>query len=64
MPAQSRKFQTQWTAQFLVAAELTSRGYLVNFSLGNAKFTDIQVETLRDNIFPWMLKGNQQKGIG
>lgn len=62
MPAQSRKFQTQWTALFLVAAELTSRGYLVNFSLGNAKFTDIQVETPDGQQYSVDAKGQSTKG--
>ena len=30
-----RDSRTQWTAQFLVAAELTRRGCAVTFTLGN-----------------------------
>ena len=41
--SRSRKYQTQWTAQFYVAAELTRRGYLVAFTLGNAPGTDLLV---------------------
>ena len=55
-------YQTQWTAQFLIAAELTSRGYLVNFSLGNAKFTDIQAETPEGKQFAVDVKGQKTKG--
>ncbi len=33
-PAQKRA-QTQWTAQFLAAAELTRRGCVVSFTMGN-----------------------------
>jgi hypothetical protein len=40
---QSRRYQTQWTAQFYAAAELTRRGYLVAFTLGNAPATDLLV---------------------
>ena len=54
-------YQTQWTAQFLIAAELTSRGYLVNFSLGNAKFTDIQAETPEGKQFAVDVKGQKTK---
>jgi hypothetical protein len=41
--SQSRRYQTQWTAQFYAAAELTRRGYLVAFTLGNAPATDLLV---------------------
>jgi len=41
--SQSRRYQTQWTAQFYAAAELTRRGYLVAFTLGNAPGTDLLV---------------------
>lgn len=61
MPSQSNKYQTQWAAQFLVAAELTSRGYLVNFSLGNAKFTDVQVETSDGRQYSVDVKGQSTK---
>ena len=41
MASQPKKYKTQWTAQFFVAAELTRRGYLVTFTLGNAKDVDL-----------------------
>ncbi len=34
-------YHTQWTGQFYVAAELTKRGYLITFTLGNAPVTDL-----------------------
>ena len=55
-------YQTQWTAQFLIAAELTSRGYLANFSLGNARFADIQAETPEGKQFAVDVKGQKTKG--
>jgi hypothetical protein len=36
-----KRYLTQWTAQFFVAAELSRRGYLTSFTLGNAPVTDI-----------------------
>ena len=33
--SQRQKERTQWTAQFLVAAELCRRGYVVTFTMGN-----------------------------
>jgi hypothetical protein len=43
MHDQSKKYQTQWAAQFFVAAELTRRGNLVALTLGNAKEVDLLV---------------------
>lgn len=43
MPDQSRKYQTQWAAQFFAAAELTRRGNLVALTLGNAQEADLLV---------------------
>jgi hypothetical protein len=40
-----------------------SRGYLVNFSLGNAKFTDIQVETSDGKQYSVDVKGQSTKGF-
>lgn len=37
----SKRYQTQWAGQFYVAAELTRRGYIVSFTLGNAPTTDL-----------------------
>lgn len=43
MSKQSKRYQTQWAAQFYVAAELTRRGYLVSLTLGNAPVADLLV---------------------
>jgi len=40
---QTKKYQTQWAAQFYAAAELTRRGYLVSLTLGNAPVADLLV---------------------
>jgi len=61
MTAQPRRTQTQWASQFLVAAELTRRGYLVSFTLGNAKFTDLMVETPGNQHFSIDVKGQSMK---
>ena len=39
----TKRYQTQWASQFLVAAELTRRGYLVSLTLGNAPTADLLV---------------------
>ena len=38
-----KRYCVQWAAQFFVAAELTRRGYIVSFTLGNAPETDLHV---------------------
>jgi len=43
MPSQTQKYQTQWTAQFYAAAELTRRGCQVALTLGNAPQADLLV---------------------
>jgi hypothetical protein len=43
MNRQTKKYQTQWAAQFYVAAELTRRGCLVSLTLGNAPVADLLV---------------------
>jgi hypothetical protein len=44
MPStQSKKYQTQWAAQFHAAAELTRRGYLVALTHGTAVEADLLV---------------------
>jgi hypothetical protein len=50
MTSQSMRYQTQWAAQFYVAAELTRRGYQVALTLGNAPQTDLLVSTPGDNV--------------
>lgn len=39
------QYQTQWAGQFYVAAELSRRGYIVTFTLGNAPVTDLLART-------------------
>lgn len=58
---QVSRYRTQWASQFLVAAELTRRGYLVSFTLGNAKFTDLMVETPGNKHFSIDIKGQSMK---
>ena len=43
MTGQAKRYQTQWAAQFYVAAELTRGGYLVSLTLGNAPVVDLLV---------------------
>ena|SRR5712692_1721321 len=41
---QVKRTTTQWAAQFLIAAELTRRGYTVSFTMGNhTPYADLQV---------------------
>jgi hypothetical protein len=58
---QEKRYQSQWASQFFVCAELTRRGYLVSIPLGNAKFTDIHVETLEGKDFRIDVKGLMNK---
>ena len=62
MPAHLR-YQTQWAAQFFAAAELTRRGYLVSLTFGNAKFTDLMVETPSKHLFSVDVKGQSGKNF-
>jgi hypothetical protein len=48
---------TQWAAQFFAAAELSRRGYMVSFPLGNAPLTDLQVTSPDGHSFPVEVKG-------
>lgn len=61
MTAQQRKYQTQWSSQFFAAAELIRRGYLVSLTLGNAKFSDLMVETPGNQHFSIDVKGQSTK---
>lgn len=55
-PTQAQKsFRTQWTAQFLVAAELARRNYVVSFTMGNATPTaDLMVGHLLSGAQFWV----------
>jgi hypothetical protein len=41
MATHRSKYQTQWSAQFLLAGELSRRGYMVSFTIGNAPTIDL-----------------------
>ncbi len=57
MPAQSRKYRTQWTSTFFAAGELTRRGYLVTITHGNARFVDLLVQSPKGKSFSIDVKG-------
>ncbi len=63
MPSQSKKYQTQWTSQFYVAAELTRRGYLVSLTLGNAPKADLLVVSPNEKTFKVDVKGQRNKSF-
>lgn len=48
MSTNQRRYRTQWAAQFYAAAELTRRGYLASFTLGNAPIIDLVVVSPND----------------
>ena len=60
----SSSYSTQWVAQFYVAAELTKKGYIVAFTLGNAPSTDILVSTPTENNFRVEVKGHSTRNCG
>ena len=49
--------QTQWSATYLVAAELTRRGYRVGWPMGNAPIKDLLVESPKGLRFEVDVKG-------
>lgn len=49
--------QTQWAATYLVAAELTRRGYRVGWPMGNAPVKDLLVESPKGVRFEVDVKG-------
>jgi len=53
--------QTQWSATYLVAAELTRRGYRVGWPMGNAPVTDLLVESPKGESFYVDVKGGSYK---
>jgi hypothetical protein len=55
------RYGTQWAAQFYVAAELTRRGFLVSFTMGNAKRTDLLVTSPGGHSFTVQVKGAKTK---
>ena len=63
MANQVKKYQTQWAAQFYVAAELTRRGYLVSLTLGNAPVADLLVVSPNGEHFMVDVKGQARKNF-
>ena len=58
----SKGINTQWAAQFLVAAELTRRGYTVSFTMGNnTPLADLMVGAPSGQMFWVEVKGLAQK---
>lgn len=50
------RFQTQWSGQFGVAHEMTRRGYLVSFTMGNAPAIDLLCRSPKDQDFSLQVK--------
>jgi hypothetical protein len=69
----SAGINTQWAAQFLVAAELTRRGYTVSFTMGNnTPLADLMVGAASGKMFwvdvkglaqnsPWLLRPKPER---
>ena len=57
--AANKRYLTQWGAQYYVAAELSRRGYLVSFTLGNAETTDLIVISPNQKHFRVEVKGQK-----
>jgi hypothetical protein len=64
-----KKEQSEWSATYAVAAELTRRGYRVGWPMGNAPVKDLLVESpdglhfyvdVKGAIFPPRRKGNSE----
>jgi len=55
------KHQTQWSGQFGVAHELTRRGYLVTFTMGNAPIADILCKSPQGHTFAAQVKSLKTK---
>jgi hypothetical protein len=61
-PLAKQRTQTQWAAQFVVAAELVRRGYTVAFTMGNrTPDADLMVESPRHDQFLIDIKGQSGK---
>ncbi len=63
MSSQSKRYQTQWAAQFYVAAELTRREYLVSLTLGNAPVADLLVVSPNKEHFTVEVKGQATRNF-
>lgn len=55
--ARRAAYFTQWAAQFFAGAELTRRGYMVSYPLGNAPATDLQITSPQGRSFCVEVKG-------
>jgi hypothetical protein len=58
-----KHYQTQWSAQFFAAAELTRRGYLVTLTFGNAPVIDILAQSPKGVQFSVDVKGQSTKNF-
>ncbi len=63
MSGNSKRYRTQWSAQFYAAAELTRRGYLAALTLGNAPVVDLLVQSPGGVAFQVDLKGLSSKNF-
>ena len=63
MSRQTIRYQTQWAAQFYVAAELTRRGYLASLTLGNAPVADLLVVSPGQTQFMVDVKGQSTRNF-
>jgi hypothetical protein len=63
MSADRKRYRTQWAAQFFAAAELTRRGYLVSFTLGNAPVVDLMAVSPTGTHFEIDVKGLSSKNF-
>ncbi len=63
MGADRKRYRTQWAAQFFAAAELTRRGYLVSFTLGNAPVVDLMAVSPSGTHFEIDVKGLSSKNF-
>ena len=55
------RYQTQWAGQYGVAHELTRRGYLVSFTIGNAPKTDLICTSPKGKDFSVQVKSLKSK---
>lgn len=58
-----KRYATQWAGQFYVAAELTRKGYIVTFTLGNVPTTDLLVKSPEGKTFGVEVKSAKTKSI-
>ena len=56
-----RRHQTQWAGQIGVAHEMTRRGYLVAFTMGNAPSVDLLCQSPKGQVFPVQVKSLKSK---